>query len=313
MDILAALTAEFHLRAQQVENTVRLLDDGNTIPFIARYRKEMTGSLDDQVLRAALPTGLGLSPGTRRAAGRRSGPLIEDQGKLTGGAGRSRLDGAATLSELEDLYRPFRPQAPHPGLHGQGKGAGAVWPTRCTAQATDGGGPVASWPQAYAGRGKGVAKRRRTRLPGASAISWPNGLSDDADTRRKRLRVVFMAQRLRLLSKAVEEEDAGVYRPLRTTFKEPLRQGRRPSDPGGQPGGTGGAARRFQMAFDRGRGDASSCTDAHVREGAPAAASGAARRRRTPTDRLLFPSLERELRTRADRPGQRTRPSACFP
>ena len=51
MDILAALTAEFHLRAQQVENTVRLLDDGNTIPFIARYRKEMTGSLDDQLLR----------------------------------------------------------------------------------------------------------------------------------------------------------------------------------------------------------------------------------------------------------------------
>ena len=51
MDILTALTAEFHLRPQQVENTVRLLDDGNTIPFIARYRKEMTGSLDDQLLR----------------------------------------------------------------------------------------------------------------------------------------------------------------------------------------------------------------------------------------------------------------------
>ena len=51
MDINAALTAEFHLRPQQVENTVKLIDDGNTIPFIARYRKEMTGSLDDQVLR----------------------------------------------------------------------------------------------------------------------------------------------------------------------------------------------------------------------------------------------------------------------
>ena len=48
MDILAALTAEFHLRPQQVENTVKLIDDGNTIPFIARYRKEMTGSLDDR-------------------------------------------------------------------------------------------------------------------------------------------------------------------------------------------------------------------------------------------------------------------------
>lgn len=51
MDILAALTAQFHLRPAQVENTVKLIDDGNTIPFIARYRKEVTGSLDDQVLR----------------------------------------------------------------------------------------------------------------------------------------------------------------------------------------------------------------------------------------------------------------------
>ena len=51
MDILAALTAQFHLRPSQVENTVKLIDDGNTIPFIARYRKEVTGSLDDQVLR----------------------------------------------------------------------------------------------------------------------------------------------------------------------------------------------------------------------------------------------------------------------
>ena len=51
MDILTQLTGEFHLKAQQVESVISLLDDGNTIPFIARYRKEQTGSLDDQVLR----------------------------------------------------------------------------------------------------------------------------------------------------------------------------------------------------------------------------------------------------------------------
>ena len=70
MDILAALTAEFHLRPQQVENTVRLIDDGNTIPFIARYRKEMTGSLDDQVLREAW-----------MSSGRRCAPPSKNKGR----------------------------------------------------------------------------------------------------------------------------------------------------------------------------------------------------------------------------------------
>ena len=51
MNITARLAEEFHLRPQQVQNTVDLIDQGNTIPFIARYRKEMTGSLDDQLLR----------------------------------------------------------------------------------------------------------------------------------------------------------------------------------------------------------------------------------------------------------------------
>ncbi len=52
MDIIKTLTEEFSLKPFRVENTVKLIDDGNTIPFIARYRKEATGSLDDQVLRS---------------------------------------------------------------------------------------------------------------------------------------------------------------------------------------------------------------------------------------------------------------------
>ena len=52
MDIIKTLTEEFSLKPFQVENTVKLIDDGNTIPFIARYRKEATGSLDDQILRS---------------------------------------------------------------------------------------------------------------------------------------------------------------------------------------------------------------------------------------------------------------------
>ena len=56
MDILKQLAEEFKIRNTQVENTVKLIDDGNTIPFISRYRKEMTGGLDDQLLRCLLYT-----------------------------------------------------------------------------------------------------------------------------------------------------------------------------------------------------------------------------------------------------------------
>ena len=107
MDILAALTAEFHLRPQQVENTVKLIDDGNTIPFIARYRKEMTGSLDDQVLRELderlkYLRGLDEQREKVRAA-------IEEQGAMTPELA-SALDAAATMTEIDDIYRPYRPK-----------------------------------------------------------------------------------------------------------------------------------------------------------------------------------------------------------
>ena len=67
MDINAALTAEFHLRPQQMENTVKLIDDGNTIPFIARYRKEMTGAMDDQLLRQLYAIGNNMNQIAARA------------------------------------------------------------------------------------------------------------------------------------------------------------------------------------------------------------------------------------------------------
>lgn len=107
MDILAALTAEFHLRPQQVENTVRLIDDGNTIPFIARYRKEMTGSLDDQVLRELderlkYLRGLDEQREKVRAA-------VEEQGAMTPELAAA-LDAAVTMTEIDDLYRPYRPK-----------------------------------------------------------------------------------------------------------------------------------------------------------------------------------------------------------
>ena len=105
MELIKQLTAEFGLRANHVENVVKLIDDGNTIPFIARYRKEMTGSLDDQVLRS-LSERLSYLRGLekRKEEVRAS---IEEQGKLTAEI-EATLSAAKILSEVEDIYRPYK-------------------------------------------------------------------------------------------------------------------------------------------------------------------------------------------------------------
>lgn len=101
------LAEEFHLRPQQVQNTIDLIDQGNTIPFIARYRKEMTDSLDDQLLRE-LSERLEYLRGLEK---RKEEILssIESQGKLDEALAQS-IANAATLAEAEDLYRPFKPK-----------------------------------------------------------------------------------------------------------------------------------------------------------------------------------------------------------
>lgn len=106
-DIIAQLIKEFNLKPFQVENTVKLIDDGNTIPFIARYRKEMTGELNDQVLRELGERLTYLrNLEARKEEVRKS---IEEQGKLTSEI-TAALGKAVTLTEVEDIYRPFRPK-----------------------------------------------------------------------------------------------------------------------------------------------------------------------------------------------------------
>jgi len=106
-DIIAQLIKEFNLKPWQVQNTVKLIDDGNTIPFIARYRKEATGELNDQVLREFHERLVYL----RNLEARKEDVcrLIEEQGKLTEEI-KAALASAATLREIEDIYRPFRPK-----------------------------------------------------------------------------------------------------------------------------------------------------------------------------------------------------------
>ena len=107
MDILKKLREEFGITQSQAENTVRLLDEGNTVPFIARYRKEMTGSLDDQIIRQLSERLTAL----RNLEDRRTQVriAIAEQGRLTD-ALAAKLDAAQTQTEIEDIYRPFRPK-----------------------------------------------------------------------------------------------------------------------------------------------------------------------------------------------------------
>ena len=107
MDILKKLQEEFKLRDFQVKNTVKLLDEGNTIPFIARYRKEQTGSLEDIVIRdLAKRLDYLRNLEERKLEVVR---LIEEQDKLTGEL-EAEIRGADSLQKIDDLYRPFRPK-----------------------------------------------------------------------------------------------------------------------------------------------------------------------------------------------------------
>ena len=105
MDIIQTLAQELDKNPQHVENVVRLLDEGNTIPFIARYRKELHGAMDDTALRT-LEERLQYLRGMeeRREAVKKS---IESQGKLTEELSAA-IDQAQTLAEVEDLYRPYK-------------------------------------------------------------------------------------------------------------------------------------------------------------------------------------------------------------
>ncbi|MBR2635942.1 MAG: RNA-binding transcriptional accessory protein [Oscillospiraceae bacterium] len=105
--MIQQLAQEMKIGVQQVQNTVDLIDQGNTIPFIARYRKEMTGSLDDQVLRELSERLTYLRNLEKRKDEVKAS--IESQGMLDE-ALCAAIDSAVTLAEVEDLYRPFRPK-----------------------------------------------------------------------------------------------------------------------------------------------------------------------------------------------------------
>ena len=119
MEIIKTLAQEFNVKEEQVEKTIALIDEGNTIPFISRYRKEVTGGLDDTTLRDLYDRLSYL----RKMEERRGeiSALIEAQEKLTPEI-TFALNNAKTLVELEDIYRPFKPKRSTRGSVARAKG-----------------------------------------------------------------------------------------------------------------------------------------------------------------------------------------------
>ena len=284
MDIIKELTAQFSLQTWQVENTVKLIDEGNTIPFIARYRKEAHGTLDDQVIRELSERLEYLRNLDKRREEVRS--LIEGQEKMTEEIAAA-LDKAATITEIEDIYRPFRPKRKTRASIAREKGleplADAIFE-----QNADSPAPLEMAAE-YVNEEKGVATAEDA-LKGAMDIIAEN-ISDDADIRR-RLRNLFTVIGV-VTTSAVDKDAESVYTNY-YEYSEPVSK----------------IAGHRVLAIDRGerekflkvsvtldavkasnvitgatlKPEGSPCTEVVREAGADA------------YDRLIYPSIEREIR-----------------
>ena len=200
--IILQIAQELDKRPEHVENVVRLLDEGNTIPFIARYRKELHGAMDDTSLRTLEERlqylrGLQERRETVKAA-------IGDQGKLTEELAAA-IDGAKTLAEVEDLYRPYKQKRHTRATIAKERGLEPLANLLFT-QGPDCPKPLEAAAQ-YIDPEKGV-ETAEDALSGAGDIIAEE-ISDDAEL-RKRLRELLMKNGL-LRSAAAVEEDS-VYR-----------------------------------------------------------------------------------------------------
>ena len=208
--IAEILSSELNQKLEYVQNVITLIDEGNTIPFIARYRKEMHGTMDDTTLRA-LETRLTY---LRNLQERRDEvkKAIENQGKLTGELSDA-IDAAATMTEVEDLYRPYKQKRRTRGSMAREKG---LAPLAEKIFAQDGQDPQ-KLALDYLDPEKGVNSVEEA-LAGANDIIAED-LSDNADI-RKALRELVM-RRGSLNCKADNAETESVYT-LYYDFSQPV-------------------------------------------------------------------------------------------
>ena len=210
MDITALLASEFSTDRAIVERIISLIDEGNTIPFIARYRKEMTGAMDDQKLRE-LSERLEYLRGLQK---RREAieSAIDEQGKLTD-ALRAQLAAAVALAELEDLYRPYKQKRRTRAMIAKEKG---VEPLAQAIFAQRRGDDPLRLAAAYVNPDKDVPDAETALALAQDIIA--EQISDDAQIRAS-LRA--LVKRIGVLTgKAAKDEDS-VYR-LYYDYKEPV-------------------------------------------------------------------------------------------
>ncbi|MBP3938977.1 MAG: RNA-binding transcriptional accessory protein [Clostridia bacterium] len=285
MDIISALTNEFKLKTWQIENVVSLIDDGNTIPFIARYRKEAHGTLDDQTLREISERLEYLRNLDKRREEVRSS--IEAQEKLTDEISAA-LEKAATLAEIEDIYRPFKPKRKTRASVARERGleplAAAIY-----AQLADSPSAIVL-AEDYINEENGIPTAEDA-LQGAMDIIAED-ISDNADIRR-RLRNLFTVLGI-VNVKASDESAQSVYEQY-YNFSQPVDKiaGHRvlAIDRGEREGFL-----KVSVELDRVKASnvitsvtlsdsGSLCTDTVRDAGADA------------YDRLIYPSIEREIRS----------------
>lgn len=282
MNVNEKLTSELNLKLWQVEAAVKLLDEGNTVPFIARYRKEVTGSLDDQVLRA-LSERLAYLRNMQETA-EKIKAAIEEQGALTEELAAA-IDGAQTLTELDDLYRPYKKKRKTRASVAKEKGL-APLADLIYAQSPTSNEPL-ELAKEFINQELGV-ETAEDALQGAMDII-AEIISDDADI-RKRMRFVCMAHGKLVVRAAGEELD--VYE-MYKEFEEPLskianhrvlaiNRGEKEE------------FLKVSVDFDRDKAMFIISRD-HIKEGSPCTEIVKAAAEDAYT-RLIFPSIEREMR-----------------
>ena len=202
MDIIAKLAAEFHIRTAQVEQTVALIDEGNTIPFIARYRKEVTGGLSDVVLRD-LDERLKY---LRNLEERKEEVLrlIEEQGKLTEEL-KAEIEKAEVLQRVEDLYKPFKQKKATRASKAKEKGLEPLAMILYAQQLTDGTPEDAAAP--FVDPEKEVHTPQEA-LAGACDIIAEMIADDPEITKDVRAKTLAIAT---LVTEAVDPEEKTVY------------------------------------------------------------------------------------------------------
>ncbi|MBS5132473.1 MAG: RNA-binding transcriptional accessory protein [Lachnospiraceae bacterium] len=213
MDINQKITEELGVKRWQVDAAVKLIDEGNTIPFIARYRKEATGTLNDEQLRKLHERLVYLRNLEEKKAQVLSS--IEEQGKITDEL-RAQIEKAETLVVVEDLYRPYRPKRRTRATIAKEKGLEPL-AALILLQKTD--VPLEQTAQAYVDPQKEVHSAEEA-IAGARDII-AEGISDEADY-RSYIRKITM-QKGRVVSAAKDEKAESVYE-MYYEFEEPIQK-----------------------------------------------------------------------------------------